>query len=104
MFVVDVMVSPLRGADGNVEFLVRGNRIGPAVAIDVLDACVDRGPRMTARCRRRRSCHPDRPQALELAAKVTAVLAEHGIDVRTPDAVEPQHVRRRSRCRRLVGR
>jgi NAD+ kinase len=30
--------------------------------------------------------HPDRPQALELAAKVTAVLAEHGIDVRTPTA------------------
>ena len=30
--------------------------------------------------------HPDRPQALELAATVTTVLAEHGIDVRTPDA------------------
>ena len=41
LFVVDVMVSPLRGADGNVEFLVRGNRTGPVVAIDVLDACVD---------------------------------------------------------------
>ena len=30
--------------------------------------------------------HPDRPQAIELAAKVTAVLGEHGIDVRIPDA------------------
>ena len=30
--------------------------------------------------------HPDRPQALELAATVTAVLTEHGIEVRTPDA------------------
>ena len=40
LFVVDVMVSPLRGADGNVEFLVRANRSGPAISIDVLDACV----------------------------------------------------------------
>jgi len=30
--------------------------------------------------------HPDRPQALELQALVTAVLGEHGIDVRMPDA------------------
>jgi len=30
--------------------------------------------------------HPDRPQALELRAQVAAVLTEHGIEVRTPDA------------------
>ena len=43
LFVVDVMVSPLRGADGNVKFLVRCNRSGPVVTIEVLenDACVD---------------------------------------------------------------
>ena len=35
---IDVMVSPLRGADGNVEFLVRGDRRGPVV---------DRGARST---------------------------------------------------------
>lgn len=40
VFVVDVMVSPLRGADGNVEFLVRGDARGPAVADDRLDAVV----------------------------------------------------------------
>ena len=31
VFVVDVMASPLRGADGNVEFLVRGDARGPAL-------------------------------------------------------------------------
>jgi 23S rRNA (cytidine1920-2'-O)/16S rRNA (cytidine1409-2'-O)-methyltransferase len=31
MYVVDVMASPLRGADGNVEFLVRADTTGPAV-------------------------------------------------------------------------
>ena len=40
LFTVDVMVSPLRGADGNVEFLARCNRVGPAVTSLVLDACV----------------------------------------------------------------
>jgi 23S rRNA (cytidine1920-2'-O)/16S rRNA (cytidine1409-2'-O)-methyltransferase len=40
LFVVDVMASPLRGADGNVEFLVRCNRTGPVVTTAVLDACV----------------------------------------------------------------
>jgi len=38
--VVDVMVSPLRGADGNVEFLVRGDTHGPALADDRLDEAV----------------------------------------------------------------
>lgn len=41
LFVVDVMVSPLKGADGNVEFLALCNRSGPAVAHAVLDACID---------------------------------------------------------------
>jgi 23S rRNA (cytidine1920-2'-O)/16S rRNA (cytidine1409-2'-O)-methyltransferase len=40
LFVIDVMVSPLRGADGNVEFLVRGNQTGPVVGAGVLDGCV----------------------------------------------------------------
>ncbi len=40
LFVVDVMASPLRGADGNVEFLVRCDTRGPAVGDDRLDAAV----------------------------------------------------------------
>ena len=40
LFVVDVMASPLRGADGNVEFLVRCDTRGPAVGDDRLDASV----------------------------------------------------------------
>ncbi len=40
LFVVDVMASPLRGADGNVEFLVRCDTRGPAVEDDRLDASV----------------------------------------------------------------
>jgi 23S rRNA (cytidine1920-2'-O)/16S rRNA (cytidine1409-2'-O)-methyltransferase len=38
--VIDVMASPLRGADGNVEFLVHGNQTGPVVDPSVLDDCV----------------------------------------------------------------
>ena len=38
LLVVDVMASPLRGADGNVEFLVRCDTTGPALADDRLDA------------------------------------------------------------------
>jgi 23S rRNA (cytidine1920-2'-O)/16S rRNA (cytidine1409-2'-O)-methyltransferase len=38
--VVAVMASPLRGADGNVEFLVRADAIGPAVDDASLDASV----------------------------------------------------------------
>ena len=41
VFVADVMASPLRGAEGNVEFLVLCNRRGPALSADVLDRCVD---------------------------------------------------------------
>jgi len=41
LFVHDVMTSPLRGADGNVEFLVHADRSGPAVDDAVLDRCVD---------------------------------------------------------------
>jgi 23S rRNA (cytidine1920-2'-O)/16S rRNA (cytidine1409-2'-O)-methyltransferase len=37
---VDVMVSPLRGADGNVEFLVRCDARGPALDDDRLDDAV----------------------------------------------------------------
>jgi 23S rRNA (cytidine1920-2'-O)/16S rRNA (cytidine1409-2'-O)-methyltransferase len=40
LHVVDVMVSPLRGADGNVEFLVLGDRRGPALDDDHLDDAV----------------------------------------------------------------
>jgi 23S rRNA (cytidine1920-2'-O)/16S rRNA (cytidine1409-2'-O)-methyltransferase len=40
LFVVDIMASPLRGADGNVEFLVRCDTRGPAVGDDRLDAAV----------------------------------------------------------------
>jgi 23S rRNA (cytidine1920-2'-O)/16S rRNA (cytidine1409-2'-O)-methyltransferase len=40
LFVVDVMASPLRGADGNVEFLVRCDTRGPAVDDARLDAAV----------------------------------------------------------------
>ncbi len=38
--VVDVTVSPLRGADGNVEFLVRGDALGPALDDEHLDEAV----------------------------------------------------------------
>ncbi len=41
VFVVDVMASPLRGADGNVEFLVRGDARGPALDDARLDAAVE---------------------------------------------------------------
>ena len=40
LHVVDVMASPLRGADGNVEFLVHVDAVGPALADPVLDAVV----------------------------------------------------------------
>jgi 23S rRNA (cytidine1920-2'-O)/16S rRNA (cytidine1409-2'-O)-methyltransferase len=40
LHVVDVMTSPLRGADGNVEFLVRCNARGPALDDTRLDAVV----------------------------------------------------------------
>ena len=40
LHVVDVMASPLKGADGNVEFLVRGDARGPAVDDDRLDDAV----------------------------------------------------------------
>jgi 23S rRNA (cytidine1920-2'-O)/16S rRNA (cytidine1409-2'-O)-methyltransferase len=40
LFVVDVMESPLRGAAGNVEFLVRADTTGPALGDPRLDACV----------------------------------------------------------------
>jgi 23S rRNA (cytidine1920-2'-O)/16S rRNA (cytidine1409-2'-O)-methyltransferase len=40
LFVVDVMVSPLRGADGNVEFLVRCDARGPALDDSQLDVAV----------------------------------------------------------------
>jgi 23S rRNA (cytidine1920-2'-O)/16S rRNA (cytidine1409-2'-O)-methyltransferase len=40
LHVVDVMVSPLQGADGNVEFLVRCDSLGPALADDRLDDAV----------------------------------------------------------------
>lgn len=40
LFVTDVMASPLRGHDGNVEFLVRCDTHGPAVDDDRLDASV----------------------------------------------------------------
>ena len=39
-FVVDVMASPLRGADGNVEFLVRCDAHGPALDDARLDDVV----------------------------------------------------------------
>jgi 23S rRNA (cytidine1920-2'-O)/16S rRNA (cytidine1409-2'-O)-methyltransferase len=40
LFARDAMVSPLRGADGNVEFLMRCEKHGPMLAHSVLDACV----------------------------------------------------------------
>ena len=45
VFAIDIMVSPLRGADGNVEFLARCNRVGPTLTSFVLDACVTEAPR-----------------------------------------------------------
>ena len=44
LFVVDVMPSPLTGADGNVEFLVRCDAHGPALDDDRLDAAVIESP------------------------------------------------------------
>jgi 23S rRNA (cytidine1920-2'-O)/16S rRNA (cytidine1409-2'-O)-methyltransferase len=41
VIVTDIMVSPLRGADGNVEFLARARRAGPVVDAATLDACVE---------------------------------------------------------------
>jgi 23S rRNA (cytidine1920-2'-O)/16S rRNA (cytidine1409-2'-O)-methyltransferase len=41
--IVDVMVSPLRGADGNVEFLVHCDAHGPALDDDRLDDAVPAG-------------------------------------------------------------
>jgi 23S rRNA (cytidine1920-2'-O)/16S rRNA (cytidine1409-2'-O)-methyltransferase len=38
--VIDVMASPLKGADGNVEFLVHGDAHGPALDDDRLDVVV----------------------------------------------------------------
>jgi len=40
LYVVDVMESPLRGADGNVEFLVHCDARGPALGDDRLDEVV----------------------------------------------------------------
>src|SRR6185312_15304670 len=40
LHVVDVMASPLRGADGNVEFLVRCDARGPALDDATLDLAV----------------------------------------------------------------
>jgi 23S rRNA (cytidine1920-2'-O)/16S rRNA (cytidine1409-2'-O)-methyltransferase len=40
LIVIDVMPSPLRGADGNVEFLVRATRTGTPVTDAALDAAV----------------------------------------------------------------
>jgi len=42
LHVVDIMVSPLHGADGNVEFLARGDAVGPALEDDRLDEAVPR--------------------------------------------------------------
>jgi 23S rRNA (cytidine1920-2'-O)/16S rRNA (cytidine1409-2'-O)-methyltransferase len=44
LFVVDVMPSPLTGADGNVEFFVRCDAHGPALGNDRLDAAVAESP------------------------------------------------------------
>jgi 23S rRNA (cytidine1920-2'-O)/16S rRNA (cytidine1409-2'-O)-methyltransferase len=41
LFVIDVMTSPLRGADGNVEFLVRCDARGPAIDDVYLDHVVE---------------------------------------------------------------
>jgi len=41
LIAIDAMTSPLRGADGNVEFLFHCRRDGVAVDDAVLDACVD---------------------------------------------------------------
>jgi hypothetical protein len=38
--VVDIMASPLRGADGNIEFLVRCDARGPALDDATLDLVV----------------------------------------------------------------
>jgi 23S rRNA (cytidine1920-2'-O)/16S rRNA (cytidine1409-2'-O)-methyltransferase len=40
VIVTDIMVSPLRGADGNVEFLARARRAGVILTAAALDACV----------------------------------------------------------------
>jgi 23S rRNA (cytidine1920-2'-O)/16S rRNA (cytidine1409-2'-O)-methyltransferase len=41
LFVVDVMASPLRGADGNVEFLARADARGPALDDAELEQVVE---------------------------------------------------------------
>ena len=89
-----VMPSPLRGADGNVEFVVHARR-GPATVID--------RTRSTTRCaapRMRRDARPrparvglvphrDRPLAHELAQRTAAWLVEHDVEVRVPEALAP---------------
>ena len=101
--------SPLRGADGNVEFLVHARRgrgdgrrrprsttpsrahAGRAVTSrDHADACVGLVP------------HRDRPVAHELAQRSAAWLVEHGVEVRVPaDARAGGRARRvRDRARR----
>ena len=45
VYAIDVMVSPLRGAEGNIEFLARCDRVGPALVSTVLDTCVDEAHR-----------------------------------------------------------
>ena len=82
---VDVMASPLRGADGNVEFLVRCEKHGPIVAHDAARRVRRRRERarMTARAIGIVP-HPLRAEATELAKHAAARLIEHGINVRVP--------------------
>ena len=84
LFVVDVMASPFRGADGNVEFLVHGDARGPALDDAALDAVA-----VERRHERARAVglvpHPDRETARRAGApRARRGLAEHGIDVRCP--------------------
>ena len=82
LFVVDVMPSPLTGADGNVEFFVRCDAHGPALDDDRLDRG-RHGVTMTVRAVGLVP-HPHREAAAELARYATVRLAGVGIDVRCP--------------------
>ena len=83
------MASPLRGADGNVEFLVHCDTRGPALDDDRLDDVVPsrtRADRPRERPHRRPGAAPEpRDRRASWWPQATERLAAHGIEVRVPD-------------------
>ena len=85
--------SPLRGADGNVEFLVHARRgaasVAPAALDDAVRRAQDAGPDDAGPLRadaRRRSRPAPRPPASRTSSRsaTAAWLVEHGVEVRVP--------------------